>query len=443
MKSLDEQYLQYCNKTASIFNEFPEIEPLRYFIFRDILVNKRKKGILAIVRYYIRSALKRPKTKGKFTQSDIIIWWEANSSSTISTMKPVILEMKKRKLNFQILGLRVDNDLLPFIRNIEYSTPLIIPKWIKTTWNNLVNAYAELNDIKLYYNYFIACMFLTGRYNELDRIFNLTKPKLIIDASTGLVGGASLIITGKKKGIKSIVIQHGIAQIFHTPVISDFLFTWGEVSRKYFLKNNINHEKIVTIGSPKHDPIYSRTNEKSKCKLLEYFSLSDKKIFVFFSNGNDLQRNGHAPIETAKWLSLIASEFKQLLHIIVRLHPKEDGSLYREYVNLHILRDELNLETTLDGCDLVGSICSTVLYEALLFNKPIWQFAKDSWPHLADNYNLGLCDRIHSLDQFRKTIKSFCHHKYHFNNNSEIISVFANHGFATKKALDFIEQNID
>ena len=438
IKSLDEQYLQYCNKTASIFNEFPEIEPLRYFIFRDILVNKRKKGILAIVRYYIRSALKRPKTKGKFTQSDIIIWWEKNHNSAVSTIKPVILEMKKRKLNFQILGQNVMNDLSPYTRNIEYSSPLIAPKWIKITWDNLVDEYKELNDIKLYYNYFIACMFLTGRYNELNRIINLSKPKLILDASTGLLGGASLIMAGKKRGIKSVVLQHGVVQIFYTPVISDFFLTWGDVSSEFFLKNNVDEKKIVKIGSPKHDLMFNTTSKTSKLELLNHLSLSKKKLLVFFSNGNDLKRNGNAPVDSAKWLQLIANEFNKELHVIVRLHPKEDGSIYRGYEQLYILKDEVDLETTLAGCDLIASICSTVLYEALLFNKPIWQFVNHSWPNLADNHRLGLSDSVSSMEDFRNKIYSFLNNRYYFNFRDSRARVFFNHGKANKSVVKFI-----
>ena len=104
-----------------------------------------------------------------------------------------------------------------------------------------------------------------------------------------------------------------------------------------------------------------------------------------FSNGNDLVRNGVAPVQCAQWLESMASRYFHAINVVVRLHPNEDGSLYTHCSHLTISKALPDLTTTLEGSDWVGSLCSTVLYDALPYRKPVWQFYADGWPELADN----------------------------------------------------------
>ncbi len=94
--------------------------------------------------------------------------------------------------------------------------------------------------------------------------------------------------------------------------------------------------------------------------------------------------------ESAQWLETTAEKYSKDLNIIVRLHPNEDDSLYRHCPHLRITKDSPDLAIALDGCDWVGSRCFTVLYDALLFKKPVWQFYADGWPELAKNWREGL-----------------------------------------------------
>jgi hypothetical protein len=61
-----------------------------------------------------------------------------------------------------------------------------------------------------------------------------------------------------------------------------------------------------------------------------------------------------------------------------------------------VTRDAVDLRSTLEAADAVGSLCSTVLYEALLFDKPVWQFYADGWPELAPNWRRSLAKRVAS-----------------------------------------------
>ena len=160
---------------------------------------------------------------------------------------------------------------------------------------------------------------------------------------------------------------------------------------------------------------------------------------VFFSNGNDLIRNGKAPIEAVEWLSEIAKIYSDKLNIIIKLHPKEDGSLYNNEPDLTIVNN-IDAFDLIAKSDIIGSICSSVMTEAILFNKPILQFHENSWPLLVDNYKYGLAIRINNLNTLKNELDLFLNGK--IQNNNKIDFVFSNYGYANKKIVKFIRQKI-
>jgi hypothetical protein len=165
---------------------------------------------------------------------------------------------------------------------------------------------------------------------------------------------------------------------------------------------------------------------------------------VFYSNGNDPLRNGTAPRECARWLETTAALLVNEINVIVRLHPNEDGSLYQNSPTLHLTKDTPELTVTLDGCDFVGSLCSTVLYDALLFKKPVWQFHAEGWPELADNWRQGLAVRISSQAELNERILE--HLSKGGTNYDEVNAserVFANQGCAASAVATYIQEIVE
>jgi hypothetical protein len=280
-------------------------------------------------------------------------------------------------------------------------------------------------------------------FDELDRVLDAVRPKIALILSTQLVGGASLAVASREHGMLSLLLQHGILQAFYTPVVTDYMLTWGESSNEIVQAMGVPPHKLITIGSPRHDRMLPAHDGKTRAAFLEALHLPDRPTLIFFSNGNDLVRNGSAPAECATWLEAAAAQYADQINVVVRLHPNEDGSLYRDCPHLHITKDSPDLNTSLDGCDWTASLCSTVLYEGLLYRKPVWQFYADGWPDLADNWKTGLATRIASLEQLNNIIAAALRNDTrHFMDSDVVERVFLNHGRATTVVVDLVKRQL-
>jgi hypothetical protein len=232
-------------------------------------------------------------------------------------------------------------------------------------------------------------------------------------------------------------MQHGVLQPLYLPLIADRMLTWGTSACQSFADLGVPAQKLIPIGSPRHDRLVV-SNADARSSLLNIVGLNDRPTFVFFSSGNDLLRNGLAPRECATWLQRLASAYADRINVVVRLHPNEDGSLYQDRSHLRVVKDSPDLTTMLSGCDWVGSLCSTVMYDALLFHKPVWQFLADGWPELADNWHRGLALRVSSaLDLTRKVEMLLSKRIFNYEEES-VRRAFANQGRAAQAIATYI-----
>jgi len=213
------------------------------------------------------------------------------------------------------------------------------------------------------------------------------------------------------------------------------MLTWGETSNATMAELGVAPDRLVAVGSPRHDQMRARDDVQARAELCRSLDLPEQTTLVFFSNGNDLVRNGMAPEECAQWLGAAAVEERQM-NIVVRLHPNEDGALYRGLEGLKVTKGVPDVITTLSGCDVAASLCSTVLYEALLFDKPVWQLYAEGWPSLADNWSDGLAARVASSNQLVDMIREHLADRPVGRPESATVArVFAHHGEAARRVV--------
>ena len=97
----------------------------------------------------------------------------------------------------------------------------------------------------------------------------------------------------------------------------------------------------------------------------------------------------------------------------------------------------------MEGCDWIGSLCSTVLYDALVYGKAVWQFHADHWPVLVDNWKTGLALRVSSEDHFRELVRNALTSGATPRADAALVPrVFVNHGRATQAVADVVASRL-
>jgi hypothetical protein len=175
------------------------------------------------------------------------------------------------------------------------------------------------------------------------------------------------IFAAQDNGISCYGIQHGGYAARHEAYVMtglknhrwyDYLLVWGMYWKKIFLDNNkIFPSENVLVASNKHSYDYTILNKNSKKRsiLIPYEFLADtisigNFIKVFYANKFDIYfkpRSDEVIYEQTKAYNL--GEVEDKLIIINDISPE-----------------------TMSNIDIIAGTMTTLLYDLLPFNKPIW-----------------------------------------------------------------------
>jgi len=444
VRSLDERYLEFVERTGVVFAQYPQLEPLRYFVFKELLTQRKGARWNEVAKHWLRPLIYRNRTTGSVRRAEALLWAEGHREVIVDALLPVNRELTSRGLGVGLVFFGNTNGLPGSTAHLQFPSRVAAPSWAKPAWDGLCDVVDNLRDKALGRSFLHMSAEVQGLFDELDRILDVIGPKVVVTASTQLIGGAGAVVASRRRGILTLLLQHGILHGLYVPMLADYMLTWGQSSNETLVRFGVSPQKLVALGSPRHDSMFPSKKSDAKARLLRPLSLPEKPTLVFFSNGNDLVRNGIAPLECARWLETTAAQYSKDINVIVRLHPNEDDSLYRGCQNLRIIKESPDLATTLHACDWVGSLCSSVLYDALLYRKPIWQFYADEWPELADNWKYDLAVRISSQSELTEMInRALCEGAGTFIDAEKAGRVFVNHGRAVQAVADFIQARLE
>ena len=138
------------------------------------------------------------------------------------------------------------------------------------------------------------------------------------------------------KKIITATLQHGQYRVLkpetenadvesYENFISDYLFAWGEMTKKEFLKAGLDQNRIITVGA-----IKSFSN--NTCLQFQ----KTKNVFGVVLDGNIYKESN---IQMIHYANLLANKFD--LKYIVRLHPKNNWKDYSKYCDSNKLHSVL------------------------------------------------------------------------------------------------------
>jgi hypothetical protein len=433
---LEQRYLEFRGRSDAVFSRYPQIEPLRYFIFQRLLVQRRPVGLKDHVKHWLRPLVRRARTRPADRSADVLIWLESRRKEAVEMLVPVYRELVVRGMSVELVSCDGPGELSVPSRIFEFPARARVPRWAQEAWGTLCECEAVLRDRALARSFYHACAMLQGLYDEVHRVLEASTPKVVLCASTQLIGGAALMVASRLQGIRSLLLQHGMLGWNYLPLPADLTLLWGPSSEEVLVSLGVPRARLLTVGSPRHDSMRPSGNGHARVTLLRTLGLSERPTFVFFSQGSDL---GRAAVESARWLEELAAQYANALNVVVRLHPNEDGALYRGCSHLTMMHRAVELSVALDGCDWIGSISSTALYDALLYGKQPWQFCADHWPVDAQNWRQGLALRVSSARHLSELVHARLSQGATADIDEALVRrVFANHGRATRAVADVV-----
>jgi hypothetical protein len=443
IRRLEERYLEFSARSGAAFERYPQVEPLRFFVFRELLVQRRADGVKDHVKHWVRPFLRRAHTRAADRRADVLIWLETEREVIVDALLPVYRELVARDVRVDLLSFTGPANLPVPNRAFAFPARARLPGWARGAWDALCECEEALRDRALERSFYHICAMLQGLYDELDRVLETAAPKVVLCASTQAIGGAALIVASQRLGIDSLLLQHGMLGPDHTPVQADLMLLWGPSSEEIVVSLGVPRARLLSVGSPRHDPMRPSGNGQARVALLRALGLSERPTFVFFSQGNALGGNGDAAAECACWLEEMAAQYANALNVVVRLHVNEDGAVYRRCPHVTVMNRAVDLAITLEGCDWIGSMYSTVLYDGLLYGKQPWQFYADHWPVPPHNWRQGLALRVsserHLSDMVRHMLSQGAAARV---DEALVARVFANHGRATQAVADVVASRL-
>lgn len=409
--SLDERWLEFLKQTEPLAQRFPSFISVRQEFFKIALERKDTVSLIPKLRELARPIVCRERSRVPKANPDVLFCLENGREVMVETVLPVRQALAGRGLTSMVAAppevlaeLAIDEDeavafRAPHVRmekkkwlslmdGLEAALPGVLPREAKAHLLSL-GGVAERCE------------------SEMRRILTALKPRLVVLAIDQLMPGSSTCVAARSLGIGTLVLLHGAVSGYNAPVNADEMGVWGEVSREQMEGLGVERDRLKVLGSPRHDHPPTLGDPSAAGRLGKALGCPDLPIFTFFSNGNDLWRNSEQAVShCADWLSRVSQELRGIVHVAVRLHPNEDGSLYEGLPGLRVFKGECDLGTTLAGSAIIGGLCSTCLLEGVLYGKPVLQFFADGWPELADNWRRGLALRIDSATSLEGTLRA-------------------------------------
>lgn len=409
-ESPDERWLAFVRRTAPISDEFPSFAAVRQAFYRQCFERQSRFGwvdrLASVARIRRQGRSRIPPGK-----VDVLFWLDSPREVLTEALLPVIERVRSRGLRYVLIC--TENALRAATQAGVPVGLFAAPERLRasTQWQHVFDGMRGLLSTPPDSSARALLCDLGRREDsvelEMERILHFLQPRVLVLPVDQVPPGSSICVTACRMGIASLVLLHGAVSAYNVPVNADRMAVWGPMSAGQMMRLGVTRRQLVVTGSPRHDRPPSVNDGAAGRRFRAALSLDEKACFTFFSNGNDPFRNTRVVLEQcARWVAYAAEVLQPLVNIAVRLHPNEDGSLYRDAEGIRVFRMECDLGTTLAGSDVVGALCSTALLEAMLYGTPVLQFYGEGWPDLSDNWRRGIAHRVGSAEELADVLRA-------------------------------------
>ncbi len=346
--------------------------------------------ILFKIQQTKRSRFKTPPNKSK---SEVLFLPFAKTH--LGTFKPVLEKLDSYKVvikdslaNYNtrdyIEELGIPYSWIEFYADRTFNDEIKkIKKWVKSAWNDISNdkKIRELFDKKSYLEGALK-YFLVDRkrlveiisYIELiERMYSKEKPKLVVVADEHTDFGNIAITLAKKRGIKTLNIQHGSIinnEIVKSELKPDLTAVFSPKDKQFLVDQGLDAKKIKVTGKPEYDALLDKNLDRSKeCKR---FGLNPNKKICLFATQYGINKQDEIAIKKIKNFVFETFQKRDDLQLIIKTHPsdKQDYSPYISDRVKVVNNSEFN-KILLNLSDVIMTVSSTIALEGVICDKPL------------------------------------------------------------------------
>ena len=214
-----------------------------------------------------------------------------------------------------------------------------------------------------------------------------------------------------------------------------FICVPDDIAKEEMIRDGVPADIIYAFGNPHFEFISSRQQKPDAQKMV---AQNEKKIVLFASQPfDDVYREGSELIVLRALIS-IARE-KPDIEICIRKHPKESSEKFSTFLSEQVSLDStLDVFDSIDSSDIIVSVNSMVLLEALFLGKRIISYQ----PRCKDGKNDFILTKndilpfISNDDEFRACFELTLRGKEQYNNSIKCTGII-------ESIKSFVEAQID
>jgi hypothetical protein len=244
---------------------------------------------------------------------------------------------------------------------------------------------------KLVYNNFAYALLLKSLFSFVFKRWGVSK---LIEVVYYRLEVQVANVISKKLDIPIVELQHGTIGKTHVAynidwvgckTVPDFFLSWG---RFWSLRFNIHRVETVDIGYSELDRYLGESKNK------EVTSSERRKVLVVSQNRLDILKLAHE-------ISQMCTE----MDIIYRLHPKEVRIKDFPYGKLFFQESSANLYEAIERSSFIVGVSSTVLVEALAFDKQVLVAELSGYTSFIDLIESGVFLSFNNVESFYNEVQ--------------------------------------
>jgi hypothetical protein len=340
-----------------------------------------------------------PKFREEFARPGVVFEWLPPYRATAAEHFVASVAAERFLLDHRLLGARLQRDRARLIDPWRGRRALAVAK-------------AALARLPVGRRTWFGVARTIARRRGEGMVFDRHRPSLLVTSSGGfLPSEVPLVCEARRRRVPHVVADVGwdnLASKYYTMLPADHLVVWNDQMRDAAVRyHDFRSDQVTVAGAVQFDPYAQARFVPSRREfLLRIGAAESAKVVTLATAGRSVYAGASSVMEHIAH-AMRAGELGPRVHLLVRVHPRDDVGAYASWRGLPCVTVEkplsqLNavagtpafddvaptaderrhLAATLAHTDVLVNLASTTTLEACLFDTPVVNIGFDAEPGL-------------------------------------------------------------